>query len=187
MTTPSFFGHMTAPTITVDELWETIDDFIFLGTEDRKNFTFPAIDFDDNSMLVLIFDGSVGVNPQFQIQVNNITTDTYRMDGRRIANGVETIIDLNGSNQFVPLQSIMTQSGKPLHMIVYFQLNKAGSNTLLGMQSFANSLEFRGNENQSGVLITNITSITSLLFSLSNFRLFDVGSRVTLYRVKRKL
>jgi len=187
MVIASFFGHMLTPKLIAETTWELIEEFEVIGvSQNSKTFTLsPAIDFDDVSMLVLISDFSLTAGSgAFTFIVNGITNGWFS-DGRRILGGVETIIDVNGGS-FTRLVTdlLLTSNNVPAHLIAYIQLNKGGANTRVGIQSFANGVGVNGNEVLSHTNTNNITSISSIKVT-GRIRNFDVGTRMSLYKVKR--
>jgi len=183
MATQSFFGYMATPKIKVDPIWEVITDFV--STSRTGIFTFPispAIDFNDNSMVVIEMEiiSSSGTGNQLVLEINGVGFG-YSSIGRTIKAGVETIVNLTGQNNFrLANLSLFTNPLDTAHIIVYLQLNKR-----IGIQSFANGVNQNANMNMSGDLSNNQTELNQiklLIFSVG----MEAGSRVTIYKVKRK-
>jgi len=167
--------------------WSVIGDYEAPDDNDNSHeFLFAPITFEDDCMLVLVFDGSLTASSgALQLLINGINGPVYFSDGRRIVNGVETIIDVNTAANFqLATAVLLTGVNVPVHVICYIQLNKSGSNTHVGIQSFANGILARGNENISGMLTTSISSITDISID-GRIRNFQQGSRATLYKVSR--
>lgn len=169
--------------------WSVIEDFEVTDEfgQQIKTFDFAAIDFDDVSMLVLVADLSLtAASGAYDLQINGITSN-YFTNGRRIVNGVETIINVDGQGTYeIASASLATGLDKPIHAICYIQLNKTdpSGQRNAGFQSFANGTNTDGSENKTGSQTSSIASISSIRIS-GRIRNFSQGSRFTLYKVSR--
>jgi len=147
----------------------------------------PAIDFDDDSKLILVLDGSITAIGQIAITVNGIVTGTYNADGRRITGGVETLLDSNGNTQFQPTD--VTQLGavnEPVFLIVEIVLNKSGTADRVHFLSESYGSVQTVSKRFDGTNTTNIASLASIeLRSSAGASDFAPGTRATLYRLRR--
>lgn len=189
MTTPSFFGYGLSPAIQVAEIWEAIGDLTLLvnATVMQINLS-PAIDFDKVSMVVVETEiiSKSGTGNNLVMSVNGDTSNFYDVDGRTIKSGVEIIIDETGAGFKIANPTLLTNVDDIMHGIAYFQLNKAGTNKRIGIQSFANGLQQNANMNISGVFTKDQTELNQV--RINNFSAtMGAGSKMTIYKVKRKL
>ena len=99
MTTPSFYGYMLSPKLDLDKVWNVIETHEALVPESSFIFNFTPTDLENDSMLVLVIDGAVTSILELQLRLNGISNPNYFFDGRKINNGVETILDRNSQNQ----------------------------------------------------------------------------------------
>ncbi len=180
MTTPSFFGYMLSPQLALDKTWELIETHEALIPESTFTFSFPAIDFDDDSELVLVIDIGSTVALNLQLAINGISTLLYFTDGRRIKGGVETLIDLNQTSFQISSSSILFATA---FITVQIGLSKAGTNDrpmIFTTASGGNA----GNEVTNGALASVTASISSLEVKTTTST-WRTGTRMSLYRVRR--
>jgi len=189
MTTPSFFGYGLSPAIQLAEIWEVISDFTLPSQTGIITLPIsPAIDFNDVSMVVIEAEliSASGTGNQVLLRVNGVSANNYDVDGRTIKAGVETIINETGTGYKIANLTLFQNVNDTVHLLAYLQLNKTGTNKRIGIQSFANGLQQNGNMNISGVLTidqTELNEIELLVFSAG----FVAGTKITVYKVKRKL
>jgi len=189
MTVPSFFGYVLSPVVQVAEIWEKIIDFV--STVDSTSIILPispAINFNDNSMVVVEMEiiSKSGTGNNFLLRVNGISSPIYDTDGRTIKAGVEILIDETGTGFKFANPTLLLNVNDKVQVIAYLQLNKLPTPKNIGIQSFANGVEQRANMNIAGVLKsdqTELNEISILPFSVA----MGAGSRITAYKVKRKL
>jgi len=151
-------------------------------TESSFVFSFSAIDFDDDSYLILEFDGATSASLDLQLRFNTNATANYYTDGSVMVGGVQTLIDLNTQTAG---RIMNTVSARGCFCFVKIFLIKAGS---------VNSVMYRSNgyfdglptsENESGQLFNQqIASLTSVEVRTSTST-WTADTRITLYRVKR--
>ena len=70
------------------------------STESELDFTINSDDFSKTSHYVIVADLTVDGSLILQMQLNELTSSVYYEEGRRIAAGVETLLDINGALQF---------------------------------------------------------------------------------------
>jgi len=190
MTTPSFFGYLLYPKLLLETTWEVLGNFERKTGSDPATivtFNFPTIDFDNDSMLVLTFDGSFAGLTDVILRAPATVSTNYATYGRRIIGGVETLINLSNSNGFrIATSGIILGANDILQSITYITLNKAGTFKETGFQSVANGVTANGNEVFSGALnlVAGVTSISNLSVQLTSGG-WNIGTRITLYKVSR--
>ena len=190
MVTPNLFQPVLTPKVGVVQLWKVIESFEFLDSiQEDHTFNFTPITFADNSMLVLEVDGTSNQNINIRTRINGISSNDYFQDGSVITTfpTAETIIDLNSNDGFI-ISNIIT-GGRTGYAILYYQLNKGGSNTFVGVEINANRTTNLGGGRSyrtTGKLNQNITSISSIEVSTGVVgRFWLIGTRMTLYKVSR--
>ncbi len=77
--------------LQVIETWKAV------GAQTSKEFSFPGINFDDVSKLILEIDGASTGTLILRLQINDDTTTNYFTDGRTIIAGTEAFIDVNSA------------------------------------------------------------------------------------------
>jgi len=152
------------------------------GTESSHVFSFSAIDFDDDSYLILEFDGATSASLDLQLRFNTNATANYYTDGSVMVGGVQTLIDLNTQTAG---RIMNTNGGRGCFVLVKIFLIKAG---------VINSVMYRANgyfdgiptsENETGQLFNQqIASLTDVEIRTSTST-WTAETRITLYRVKR--
>lgn len=179
-------GGGVSTVIPTIHLWALIADYEAAVAEASHVFNFPAIDFDDDSMLILVIDLVPTAALTLLMRINTIATANYSYGGRRIENtAVETLIGANNvtSIQLASAAGILTAATAQASGIIEILLPKAGApdrptvHTRLGSSNgsaevMAGSLK---------IAQANITDI-EILTSVSTWQ---VGTRITLYRVQR--
>jgi len=190
MTQPSFFGYLLSPKLVLASTWEVLGNFERKTGSDPATivtFNFPTIDFDDDSMLVLTFDGSFTGVTDVLLRAPSTVSTNYNTYGRRIIGGVETLINLSNNNGYrINTTNLITGGGNVIHSITYITLNKAGTLKEVGFQSVANGVSANGNEVFSGALnlVAGVTSLSNLSVQLTSGG-WNIGTRITLYKVSR--
>jgi len=189
MVTPNLFQPFLTQKVGVTQIWKVLGSFEALDNlTNSKTFNFPAVDFDNDSMLALEIDMSSpsgGVN--IDIIINGITSGVYFQDGSVITTfpTAETIIDINSANAF--RVSGIQEGGRATSYIYYFQLNKAGTSQFVSAQINANrmsALSGGRSYKTTGKINQNISSISSIKVDLG-LSTFTQGSRMSLYKVSR--
>ena len=177
-------GGAVAPTVipTIHH-WALLGTYEALIAEASHVFNFPAVDFSNDSMLVLVVDGSATAALSLQLRINTDATGNYYTDGYRIRNAVETLIDLNLQNQAELANSaILTGGGSNFHGTAYILLSAtvATDATVIISQFAGDGAEqrVRGLFNVGSASITDVEVRTSVSTWL-------IGTRMTLYRVQR--
>jgi len=166
---------------------EPLLDYEAAVAEGSHTFTLPsAIDFDDDSYLLLVIDLGSTASFALELGVNGITSATYHTDGFRIDAGTETIIDQNLVALWeIASVTMITAANRPIAAIITIQLNKAGPSDRVAISSNAISSVLAITETITGGFQTTSTaSITSLEVTASAST-WQIGTRMTLYQVSR--
>lgn len=163
-------------------VWSAIETYEASIAEASHVFSFPAIDFDDDSLLVLTFDGAATASTNLQIRINGIAT-SYNIDGSRIGLGVETLIDLNGAvaGQLAS-SNLFGGAANTVGVVCWISIGKAGTDDRPTMRSVAAIAGIM--EHQSSANLAAVASVTSIEVRTSSSS-WRIGSRATLYRVSR--
>ena len=163
--------------------WRIIGKHEALVPESSFIFSFLAIDFDDDSQLVLVMDGSITAPLVIQLRINNNATANYFFDGRTIAGGIEIIIDGNVQTQMeISNTTLHSNVNEQFHGNVLIYLAKSGSLKVPTMQALM--VGERGSQVMMGKINANTPSITDVEVRTSTST-WQTGTRMTLYRVKR--
>lgn len=168
-------------------LWELIANYEAGIVEASHVFSFAAIDFDDVSELLLVIDGAATAVFRLQMRINTLATAVYFTDGRLIAAGVETLIDLNAQTALeVVTAALILGAGGAFQGKCEIFLNKANGGTeecgvisqffglSTGVDSYLNGRIF-------GSAVPSITDI-EIRTTASTWK---IGTRMTLYKLKR--
>ena len=160
-------------------LWAVIGTYEASVAESSHIFNFTAIDFSNDSELMLVIDLQSNAVVDVLVQVNGNTT-LYFSDGRRISGGTETLLDLNSQSGFNCGTAL--PSDRTFGCIVHIHLNASPTNYPVSTSMSHN----RSEENQvmggrQGTITASFTSVKVLLSASS----WVSGARITLYRLKR--
>lgn len=177
-------GIMTNVTQT-PELWTVIEDYEATIAESSHTFTInPVIDFDDDSMLVLVIDGAPTAALAMECRANGISTANYMFDGSRFAAGAETIIGVDNQTEW-DIASTTQVGGADFQIIVIFQIAKAGASSLDRCNFKSDAYRVGFYEHVGGGLnVGSQTDFDEILVQTSTST-WAIGTRMTLYRVRR--
>jgi len=162
---------------------------VILGThealiaESSHTFSFPAIDFDSISHLVLEIDGSATAALAIQVRINALATN-YNNQGRRIAAGVETFINTVAQTAWtVATNLLITGATSGFNIICKIISFKGSPDNQPAIFADATG-PVHANETMVGSQGASTTSITDVVIrtSVSSWR---IGTRMTLYSVRR--
>jgi len=181
MTTPSFFGYMLSPKLALDQIWEVIETHEALVEEISFTFSFPAIDFNDVSMLVVTMDANPTGFAIPQLRINNNSSSNYFIDGRDIVSGSLVVIDKNIQNEI----QLGRNNNNSYSGIVKIFLEKAstGTNFPMTISEFGN-VGVPTNSQYVGRLNVDTPNITDIEIR-QNTPSWKIGTRITLYKVLR--
>jgi len=164
-------------------LWSVLGTYEAASAEASHLFSFTAVDFDDDSELVLVYDCSATLQLALQCRVNAIAGVAYYQDGRRITGGAETLLDISGVSEWELLSTTaLTGVNVPGAGVAHILLPKGG--TLDRVKIINHSIASVVNEQLSGAMITATTSLTSVEV-LTSTSTWEIGARFTLYKVAR--
>jgi len=177
-----FGGGGLGPAIPTIHLWSALGDYEAVIAEGSHNFNFPAIDFDSDSMLVLVIDLGASAALNLLMRINSVATGSYFTDGRKIAAGVETLVDLNAqTSALLASSTILSGATSTAFIKALIGTSKITANnpTMIISQGAGSGSNEQLNSN--GPVVVSITDIT-VLTSASTWK---IGTRMTLYRVQR--
>ncbi len=159
----------------------TIEDYNSPSTAATKTFTFPAIDFSKVSKLVLVIDGLTTAALALRVTINGIVTSKYSYDGRRIAGGTETLLDVT-AEEYWEVASVAAIDAARSFMgtieIYHSTIDKPG------LISTVNAASGDKQEQITGFLDQEVLSITSIEIVTSTST-WIADTRMTLYKVLR--
>ena len=144
-----------------------------------KTFTITE-DFSTISKLVLVYNISAGAPQNLQLKVNGITN--YNIDGRRINNGTETLVNSTGATEIkIDESGNLPGAGSAVMGTVEIILPLTGTTRPI-VQSYSSG----GAQNYlvSSSCIGTETSITSIEIKVSTST-WQAGGYMVLYGVKR--
>jgi len=155
-------------------------DYEATATDVTKSLSFTAVDFNDDSEILIILDGITAGAVNFNFQITGEATGNYFGDGAKIVAGVETLLDQNSfTGCDIVETSILDAADRPFFIVIHLGLNKGGVPNHPMFTSIARG--HLGQQVLSGSLRVNKTSIGSVLFG-GNWK---SGTRVTIYKIKR--
>lgn len=165
-------------------LMTVLADYEATSAESTHTFSFSAVNFNDDSEIILIFDMSISAVDSFiQLQIDGETGADYFKDGRQSRGGTITAIDDNMDNEYTIAENLITNAvARGMFGIVRVGLSKGGAIDSPIIQS--NIATEIGQDNSGGYLTVDKNNIASLLLKLSvnNWR---IGTRATVYKVAR--
>jgi len=166
-------------------LWEVLGDYEAGIAEASHVFSFTAVDFDDDSKIVVVIDGTPTDALALQMRINTLATTVYFSDGRRITGGVETLIDINSANELQLGSSALINGGNnPFTGEAIIFLNKAGTQDRPAVISSFSSSGSLGGEVYASMVNSNEVSITDVEIRTSTST-WKIGTRITVYKVAR--
>jgi len=174
----------SAPVPPID-LWQVIETYEAAIPEATHTFTFPAIDFDDDSFLMLAVDMGVTAALNLEILFDAFVA-AYFTDGSQINSSANNFTDINAATegQLVPTGGIFSEANAQVIMLVRIGISKAGNRDWTRAD-----ISFQGGgANGSGhfgvVCQASNASLTDIIIQTSAST-WQVGTRMTLYRVNR--
>jgi len=173
-------GGVAAPPPT-NEVLSIIETYEAAIAESSHNFNFPAIDFDDDSELILKIDGVATADFALFLRFNaNVTA--YFVDGSDFVGGVATPVDSNNQTHITLIGSGQMGADSKFFAGASIQLSKgAASDFVSCLFSSGGDLTFR---TALGQLRANTSSLTDVEVSTSAST-WKIGTRITLYRMRR--
>lgn len=170
---------------TGDTFLTVIGDYEAAIAEASHSFTFTAVDFDDDSEVMIIIDGSVTAAAAIQVRINSEAGASYFQDGRRIASGVETLIDQNSENEFDVCSATMLQNGGDgFFAVIKISFNKSGTLDRPRIISESVGGSVLANEQVSGMFNVATATLTDIVMRTSTST-WDIGTRITVYKLSR--
>ena len=152
--------------------------------ESTFTFSFSAINFDDDSELLLVIDASVTLLLELFLRINAVSTGYYS-DGRRITGGTETLIDNNNTAGYqIASSTLFAAVNDTGHAEIRIGLTKGGTFDRVIFDGSIASGSLAMGEKKSGMVTGAISSLTDVVV-LTTTSTWQVGTRMTLYRVRR--
>lgn len=167
-------------------LWEAIADYEASSAEASHTFSFTAVDFDDDSMLVLVLDGSITLGTfALQMTINAVGGGNYHGGGRRIQGGTETLISF-GSTDFFPIANtaLFNAVNENFFGIIQIGLHKSGNQDRPLIISEIVGGSQTGDDKIFGNVSTANSDIDEIVIS-TPATTWQIGTRMTLYKVAR--
>ena len=167
-------------------LWSALADYEATSAESSHTFSFTAVDFDDDSYLVLELDGGVTLGTvALDLTIENNTTASYHGSGRRLKQGAETIFDIASASAFpIGSANLFNAVNEGFFGIVQIGLHKAGSQDRPQIMSNVSCGAQRASEFIFGNLASSTSSISRIDVSTASSS-WQIGTRMTLYKVAR--
>ena len=149
----------------------------------------PAIDFDDDSYVILEVDGNPTLILGLLLEVNGYTTNGYYSEGQRTSGGTITVLDENNSSGWtIGSTSVLGAVNNSFVCRCEIGINKGGNGAsqvwrLLrsNIVGLAQINEQKGGECQTASSQTTLNEV-KILTSTSTLQ---IGTRATLYAVSR--
>jgi len=158
-------------------LWEVLGDYEAASAEASHEFDITDVDFDDDSVIVVVIDGEATASLDLQMTVNQDVTSFFG-DGSSIGGGTETLLDNNN----LAFWELFTSIGANISFagIVEICLTQGGQNFVKAFTRFAAaSLQHLAQRhNTAETAITHVTVQTST-------STWKIGTRITVYKVSR--
>ncbi len=163
-------------------LLTVIGDYEAAIAESSHVFNFPAVDFDDDSELILEVDGAATLAFNLLMRINGVSSANYFTDGRRIIAFAEALVDLNDQNQMELMSSIILVANITFAGKASIKLSKAATSNRPSVDA-----TFGGNGQQVAncTLTVDQANISSVQIFTSTST-WKIGTRATLYKRARK-
>jgi len=166
--------------------WGIIETYEATVAENSHLFSFPAIDFDDFSELILVMDIVASASMSLSCRINADATANYDTHGKRIFAGADTFVNqTNATSGLLCTSNVLGANQNFGNIVAHIGLPK-GSTASSNHPSWTvyTSGDFGELEMLACVLTVDKSDISSIeLRGSSNWK---IGSRATLYRVKRQ-
>ena len=163
-------------------LWSVLADYEATGNDATETLSFAAVDFDDDSLIIVVIDGDTNAALELQMRPNNLVGGSYYTDGHRLDAGVETLLDVNGQTSWPIVTATTLNAALEFHAIITIQLNKAGADRIWIVSEC--SVYQNGFERNIGHYIGGPTSLSSIVIKTSTST-WALGTRITVYKVAR--
>ena len=153
------------------------------SAEATHTFTFTAVDFEDDSLLILEFDGNASAIMAITIRINGESGSVYLTDGTTVAGGTQVILDDNNDTSG-SLWTAATQSdgGRAFAIVANISLS-TGGNSDNYPEILSRACMWDGVQTSRVNVSAGETSITSVeILSSDNW---EIGARATLYKLAR--
>jgi len=164
--------------------WTTIEDHEASTTEASFTFTIdPAIDFDDDSMIILVCDYEATAAFALEMTINGLAAG-YHDDGYRIVGGAETLINVDAAALGIIATATLSVANNTTAGLVEIMLGKAGiADAPVFLSRFVGGAGL-GIEVMSHSVDDAEASINEVKIETSTST-WKAGSRFTLYKVAR--
>jgi len=164
--------------------WSVIGNYTATATDTSKTFSSLAVDFDDYSEVCVVCDMANTANSDVQIQINGVTSSSYFTDGWQVKDGTDTIIDRNSQSSMLIMPTALGQNNE-WTCINHIQLSDVGHDQYPNMNTFGRGEGLNGGSYMvTSALRTTESNIDSVKIESASST-FQVGSRITVYKVAR--
>ncbi|KKK85118.1 hypothetical protein LCGC14_2776500, partial [marine sediment metagenome] len=149
----------------------------------KASFTFSAVSFDDDSMLVMVIDMSPTATLALQLQMNSNTTANYFFGGYRILGGVQTLVSTPTQTSIELTNSAISTINANVFGIINFGVGKASTapRPLVTYKFLAGTTSV---QDMVGSLVASDNEINEIIVKTSTST-WRIGTRMTLYKVAR--
>jgi len=163
-------------------LWTVLGTYEASSAEASHTFTFTAVDFDDDSLLILEFDGNTDSIMGINIRINGESGSVYLTDGTSVAGGTQTIIDYNNQTEGSLLSDAwQVGNGRAFCVVANISLSKPSADKY--PQILSRACMWEGEQTSRVNVSVNTSSITDVEILASGD--WEIGARATLYKVAR--
>jgi len=178
-------GNASWATSSSGALWSVLGTYECSSAEAAKDFTFTAIDFDDDSALFLEIDGGVSASTNtLEIQIDGDTSASYDAQTIQMLQGTQTLADItNQTSAVIAPAALFAEGNEGFFATVWIGLHKAGNqdrpmiNASTVLPSQRACLQYFGCTDTAHDEIASVK-----ILSQANWQ---VGTRMTLYKVAR--
>jgi len=166
-------------------LWSVIGNYEAEAEEATTTMSFTAVDFDDDSFLYLVLDGSAtAVTTTLELRYDDDSTANYHGTFRRQKASTETMGSFSGQDSAeIGSSNLFNATDHGFAGFAHISMNKSGSNNNIACisQLYGDNLNIiEWDWFQLDVVKSDISSL--VILAASNWQ---VGTRFTLYKVAR--
>lgn len=162
-------------------IWSVLGDYEAAIAEASHEFDITDVDFDDDSTVVVVIDGTNTASLNLLLRVNQNATNSYFLDGSRITGGAQTILDNNGVSAFTIIE--LTAADRKINAIVWIGATKGGTTDRI--QFMCSAIDQVPRITYSGgILNVDLETLTHIEI-LTSTSTWKIGTRITVYKVAR--
>ena len=177
----------TTPTwqTAANALWKVIGDYEAASAEATTTMSFDAVDFDDDSFLYLVLDGSASLGTTtLELRFDDDSSANYHGTFRRQKDSTETMGSYSGQDSAeIGSANLFSAGNHGFTGFAHISMNKSGTkaNTACISQMYGDNVNtIEWDWFQLDVVKSDISSL--VILAAANWQ---IGSRFTLYKVSR--